>query len=465
MFTFRQFIALIEAKDIYGHDYFDSWHDGRNIKGWMSPAGKPHEFSTHEEHRHNHHPDYIKSGGKQGDSIQDAQKKGFVRYGQSSFGGSMHGSHYFVHFDAKHPQGHSTAIKAIKHLDPPHYAPVAVSGSAGVFRNGRRNARAIKDLSSEKVMTPSQALLHLRNKGKIEEGAYKQRQSERSTNTSGWLQQKGWMTPKGNAHIFNPDTHHASNLHPAIQDQHPDKKGAVGFAQSIHGHARFGQFGGSHYIHYDAKAPGGTKAALHALDHLNPHSGHEVCISHIPWSDKNLQNYGDKSFSDVEAAKKHIRKMHRVSKLTESCFSREHIGWISPKGIERSNKTDSEYHEDLLPSKLKPASTSLHDYGKAFHAGYVRFSNNKHKSMFNHDAVHGDEKKYHTALTNMQNHLNTHPYHLNSSVLLDIRDHKGNNHFHHEEDAEAAHKRLEWLKNRSKAGNHAPTRSDYWDEE
>ena len=184
MISFLQF-TLLEAKDVFGNDYFDSFHDGRNVKGWMSPEGKPHEFKTMDEHRHNHHPDYIKSGGKQGDSIQDAQKKGFVRYGQSSFGGSMHGSHYFIHYDQKHPQAHQTAIKVIKHLDPPHYAPVTLSGSAGVFRNGRRNAKAIKDLSSEKIMSPREALQHLRTKGKITES-------------------KGWMSPTGEVHLF-PD--------------------------------------------------------------------------------------------------------------------------------------------------------------------------------------------------------------------------------------------------------------------
>jgi hypothetical protein len=64
----------------------------------MSPTGKHHEFSQHAEHKHNHHPEYLKMGGKNGDSIEDAQKHGFVRYGQSAGGGSFHGSHYFVRY-------------------------------------------------------------------------------------------------------------------------------------------------------------------------------------------------------------------------------------------------------------------------------------------------------------------------------------------------------------------------------
>ena len=148
MLTFKQFT--------------ESWQPEKAIRGWMSPSGEPHLFPQYHEHKDNHHPDYLeKHGGKQGDSVQHAQAKGFVRFGGNV--SSIHGFHHFVHYDAKHPKGKATALKALQYMKPEHNDEVTLSGSAGVYKTSKatgmkyKNARAMKELGHEGIMPASQA--------------------------------------------------------------------------------------------------------------------------------------------------------------------------------------------------------------------------------------------------------------------------------------------------------------------
>jgi hypothetical protein len=132
---------------------------GRGIKGWMSPSGTAHLVPHDREHKNDHHPEYLKHhGGKQGDSLQDAQRKGFVRFGGNY--SHVHGNHHFVHYDKNHPKGRETAIKALHYMKPHHDDPVTVSGSAGVYdrEKGKRNATAMRQLGSSSVVKASHAM-------------------------------------------------------------------------------------------------------------------------------------------------------------------------------------------------------------------------------------------------------------------------------------------------------------------
>ena len=141
----------------------DDWGWKSPIKGWMSPSGKAHLFHHRDEHKENHHPEYLKQGGKNNDSIQHAQAKGFVRFGGNY--SHIHGSHHYVHYDATHPQGRETALKALQQMKPKHNDLVTVSGTAGLFKNGRRIPKAMKQLSRE-ASVPTRQAYELLNQGK-----------------------------------------------------------------------------------------------------------------------------------------------------------------------------------------------------------------------------------------------------------------------------------------------------------
>jgi hypothetical protein len=157
MLSFSQFIK--EDDD----DYRSSFRPA--IKGWMSPSGTPHLIGQYHEHKDNHHPEYLKHGGTQGDQVQNAQAKGFVRFGGNY--SHVHGNHHFVHYDKKHPQGRETAIKALEYMKPHYDDPVTVSGSAGIYNRekGKRNATAMRQLGSSSVVSARQAM-ELLKKGK-----------------------------------------------------------------------------------------------------------------------------------------------------------------------------------------------------------------------------------------------------------------------------------------------------------
>lgn len=137
------------------HRLKEDWDDKPAMKGWMSPSGVAHMFSHHGEHRHNHHPEYIKQGGKHGDSLEHAQAKGFVRFGANA--NSFHGQHHFVHYDDTHPKGRETALKALQYMRPKHNDEVAVSGRGGLFKKGKANRTVMGQLGREAVVPASKA--------------------------------------------------------------------------------------------------------------------------------------------------------------------------------------------------------------------------------------------------------------------------------------------------------------------
>ena len=154
MFSFIQFIT--ESNKLH-----ETWKPEKAIRGWMAPSGEPHLFGHYNEHKNNHHPEYLKAGGKQGDSVEHAQAKGFTRFGGNV--SSIHGFHHFIHYDAKHPKGKSTALKALHYMKPEHNDEVTVSGSAGVYKKPKnggksyKNARAMKELGHESIMSARDA--------------------------------------------------------------------------------------------------------------------------------------------------------------------------------------------------------------------------------------------------------------------------------------------------------------------
>ena len=152
----KTFLEFLKEDD---DDYRINRHP---IKGWMSPSGVPHMISQYHEHKDNHHPEYLKQGGKQGDQVQDAQAKGFVRFGGNY--SHVHGNHHFVHYDKRHPQGRETAIKALDYMRPHHTDPVTISGSAGIYdrTKGKRNATAMKQLGSSSQVSAREAMALLK---------------------------------------------------------------------------------------------------------------------------------------------------------------------------------------------------------------------------------------------------------------------------------------------------------------
>jgi hypothetical protein len=158
--------GVSEANIFEDDDDYRIHSGGKGIKGWMSPSGKPHLVPHEREHKEDHHPEYLKHhNGKQGDQVQDAQSKGFVRFGGNY--SHVHGNHHYVHYDKKHPKGRETAIKALQYMKPHHDDPVTVSGSAGIYdrAKGKRNATAMRQLGSSSVVKASQAM-ELLKKGK-----------------------------------------------------------------------------------------------------------------------------------------------------------------------------------------------------------------------------------------------------------------------------------------------------------
>jgi hypothetical protein len=159
MLTFIQFLTEI-------------WQPEKAMKGWMSPSGKVHIIDHRSrtmdfEHNHNHHPEYLALGGKQGDAIEKAQAHGFVRFGSNV--SSLHGYHFFVHYDKTHPQGKATAYKALKYMEPEHNDDVTISGTPGVFKVSKttgklyKNKKAIDELSTDSIVPARQAFLQLRD--------------------------------------------------------------------------------------------------------------------------------------------------------------------------------------------------------------------------------------------------------------------------------------------------------------
>jgi hypothetical protein len=86
---------------------------------------------------------------------------------------------------------------------------------------------------------------------------------------------KGWMSPSGKAHMFNPDQEHADNWHPSYRG-----KRGIHSAQDA-GYVRFSSLPSkdgipNHYINYSTKHPKGKMTALMALRHIKPGHGDRV---------------------------------------------------------------------------------------------------------------------------------------------------------------------------------------------
>lgn len=210
MLTFLQYIAEI-------------WKPERAIKGWMSPSGTAHLIDPHTEHKDSHHPEYLKQGGKQGDHLQHAQAKGFVRFGGNI--NSMHGFHHFVHYDAKHPEGKKTALKALRYMKPDHNDEVTVSGNAGVFKKSAKtgklykNAKAVKELDRDAIMPASHAYRHLQSEAFLEEEHLPVKIKQHPKNPSAYLAYHG-RKRVGAAVTWNDLNHGKFSIYKS--ETHPD---------------------------------------------------------------------------------------------------------------------------------------------------------------------------------------------------------------------------------------------------
>lgn len=135
-------------------------------------------------------------------------------------------------------------------------------------------------------------------------------------------ERKGWMSPKGVAHYFDANDHHAFNPHPGFKKANdkitdhasPKSKdrseaGRKAITHGLtHGFARFGKKFDTHFVHYDRDAKGGTSAALKALHDLAPSHGERIVISHKPWG-SNTKTHEHEFHSPGQAAQ-HIMKLH-----------------------------------------------------------------------------------------------------------------------------------------------------------
>lgn len=109
-----------------------------DFKGWMPPYDEDeHLFNPNEEHYRNLPPEYLKRSAAArrhvnnrdlGAALNQALKDGYVRFGKWS--GSMHGDQFFIQFNAAHPKGYETALRALKAMNPDRDDPVALSGIA-----------------------------------------------------------------------------------------------------------------------------------------------------------------------------------------------------------------------------------------------------------------------------------------------------------------------------------------------
>lgn len=118
----------------------------RIMKGWMSPKGTPHLVKPGSEHMNDHHPDFHKvHTGPQ--SVEDAQKKGFVRFVHSEREDGKH--EVVIHYDRMHPDAKYAAHKALDYLKPHHDSDVYVAEKPG-----------LKNVDHAKLFKPAQARRH-----------------------------------------------------------------------------------------------------------------------------------------------------------------------------------------------------------------------------------------------------------------------------------------------------------------
>ena len=263
----------------------DNGYHGYHFKGWMSPSGKAHIFPPSREHAENHHPEYLNGEKQPQDNHKDlwhskqihaAQKKGFVRFGRAK--DSIHGHHAYIHYDGTHPEGHKTALKALKWMGLHHDEEVSYSGHPGALYS-----RKIRKDLEDRTMPASAASRDLAKKtAKLKE----------DDDWPGWTRgneierrpgMKGWMSPSGKPHMFVHYGEHKRNHHPEYLAQGGKENDPLEHAQAK-GFVRFGAnansfHGKHHFIHYDDRHPKGRETALKALNFMAPEHNDEVTVS------------------------------------------------------------------------------------------------------------------------------------------------------------------------------------------
>ncbi len=126
--------------------------------------------------------------------------------------------------------------------------------------------------------------------------------------------QKGWMSPTGKPHIFDPTDEHSWNHHPDFL-----KSIKAGPKQNYHhlekaqkaGYTRFTSqaklpTGPAHYIHFDPNSEGGAHSAMHTLKYLKPEHNSEITIDPIPGA-ASSKTGSERTFNSVGHAAHHIR--------------------------------------------------------------------------------------------------------------------------------------------------------------
>jgi len=154
-------ILVLDSSQVKPAFMKEDHEDGpQTIRGWMSPNGKVTLVPKNKEHED---CPPVKSLSHFLSSIQE---KGHVRFGYSK--DSCHGHVYYVHYDANHPQGHQTALKALRYMNPHRSDPVLIMQQPGnqglVFNYGKRASAAELTLRDADEMPASKAYRFLQNK-------------------------------------------------------------------------------------------------------------------------------------------------------------------------------------------------------------------------------------------------------------------------------------------------------------
>jgi hypothetical protein len=153
-----------------GSQAYSDGGEGIGMKGWMSPKGKVHNVPIGSEHAFQV-PACLKKYAGRLDKIQQA---GYVRFGKhpSSISGDIH----YVHFDAKHPKAHATALKALKYMEPQPYDHVLIQGKPGydgiITKSHRQEQKTLAAIHAQgtlknldaREMTAAKAYQYLRAK-------------------------------------------------------------------------------------------------------------------------------------------------------------------------------------------------------------------------------------------------------------------------------------------------------------
>lgn len=192
---------------------------------------------------------------------------------------------------------------------------------------------------------------------------------------------KGWMSPNGVAHLFDPHEEHADNIHPDLEGKVKSSTGdfhqmGTALAGSMaHGYARFGSFYGDPFIHYDHRSKDGIKSAQHALRYLAPTVGSSINITTLPWGKRFNKNAHEKYFESPSKAAAFLRSqsesieasdlplgfIHDES-LTDSSLDVESLNEINWSALlARANQPKKTNKTDILTYK-HPVTGVIHDF-------------------------------------------------------------------------------------------------------